>query len=129
MAMYAQGLSTVEDIFIACVVRQRRGEAIGLKGLPEAIAAVIPKTRVQLCIVHLIRNALRYIPWRSQAEVIADLKPIYQAAMIEKAETALENFADKWDNHYPTISQIWFRHRDNILVFFTALTMHQTFAT
>ncbi len=100
----------MEDIFIACVD--------GLKGFPEAIAAVFPKTRVQLCIVHLIRNSLRYVPWGSQAEVIADLKPIYQAATVEEAETALENFADKWDQLYPTISQIWLRHWDNIIPFF-----------
>ncbi|BAU44196.1 Transposase, Mutator family [Leptolyngbya sp. O-77] len=107
----------VEDIFIACVD--------GLKGFPDAIAAVFPKTRVQLCIVHLIRNSLRYVPWGSQAEVIADLKPIYQAATVEEAETALENFADKWDRLYPTISQIWLRHWNNII---PSLTIHQTFA-
>jgi putative transposase len=100
----------VEDIFIACVD--------GLKGFPDAIAAVFPQTRVQLCVVHLIRNSLRYVPWGSQAEVIADLKPIYQAATVEEAETALENFADKWDRLYPTISQIWLRHWDNIIPFF-----------
>lgn len=100
----------VEAIFIACVD--------GLKGFPDAIAAVFPKTRVQLCIVHLIRNSLRYVPWGTQAEVLADLKPIYQAATLQAAEVALENFAEKWDQLYPTISPIWLRHWDNIIPFF-----------
>lgn len=100
----------VEDIFIACVD--------GLKGFPEAIAAVFPKARVQLCIVHLIRNSLRYVPWSEQKDVAADLKPIYRAATVEEAELALEAFAEKWDKPYPTISQIWLRHWEHITPFF-----------
>jgi putative transposase len=86
----------VEEVLIACVD--------GLVGFPEAIQTVYPQARVQLCIVHLVRNSLKYVPRKAQKEVVSDLKMIYQAATLPKAETALENFAQKWDPHYPTIS-------------------------
>jgi transposase-like protein len=89
----------LKDILIACVD--------GLTGFPQAIEAVYPDTQVQLCIVHLIRNCLRYVPWKDSKAVVADLKPIYQAATLAEAETALETFATRWDEHYPAISQIW----------------------
>jgi len=100
----------LKDILIAC--------CDGLKGFPQAIEAVYPQTQVQLCIVHLIRNCLRYVPWKDSKVVAADLKPIYQAATLEDAETALEAFADKWDETYPAISQIWLRHWENIIPIF-----------
>ena len=100
----------VKDILIACVD--------GLTGFPQAIEAVYPDTQVQLCIVHLIRNCLRYVPWKDRKTVVADLKPIYQAATLAEAETALEAFAAKWDEHYPAISQIWLRHWENIIPLF-----------
>jgi putative transposase len=62
---------------------------------------------VQLCIVHLIRNSLRHVPWQEAKAVAADLKPIYQPATLEEAETVLDAFAAKWDEAYPAISQIW----------------------
>jgi putative transposase len=100
----------LKDILIAC--------CDGLKGFPQAIEAVYPQTQVQLCIVHLIRNSLRYVPWKDSKAVAADLKPIYRAATLEEAETALEEFAAKWDEHYPAVSQIWLRHWENIIPIF-----------
>ncbi|MEO1095123.1 MAG: IS256 family transposase [Cyanobacteria bacterium J06638_28] len=100
----------LKDILIAC--------CDGLKGFPQAIEAVYPQTQVQLCIVHLIRNSLRYVPWKDSKSVTADLKPIYRAATLEEAEAALEDFAAKWDEHYPAVSQIWLRHWENIIPIF-----------
>ena len=100
----------VKDILIACVD--------GLTGFPQAIEAVYPDTQVQLCIVHLIRNGLRYVPWKDRKAVVADLKPIYQSATLAEAEAALDTFAAKWDEPYPAISQIWLRHWDNIIPLF-----------
>jgi putative transposase len=91
----------VADCFIACVD--------GLKGLPEAIEAVFPRTQVQLCIVHKVRNSLRYVPWKERRAVAADLRAIYGAATLLEAEQALERFADRWDATYPAISPSWLR--------------------
>ena len=100
----------LKDIFIACVD--------GLKGFPEAIAAAFPKTRTQLCIVHLVRNSLKFVPYKDYKEICKDLKEIYRASTVEEAERQLELFADKWDDTYPSISQIWLRNWDNIIPFF-----------
>ena len=100
----------LQDMLIAC--------CDGLKGFPQAITAVFPQTQVQLCIVHLIRNSLRYVPWKDSKAVAADLKPIYRAATLEEAETALEEFAAKWDDSYPAVSQIWLRHWEHIIPIF-----------
>jgi putative transposase len=100
----------LKDILIACVD--------GLTGFPQAIEALYPNTQVQLCIVHLIRNCLRYVPWKDARAVTADLKPIYQAATLQEAEMALDAFAAKWDELYPAISQIWVSHWDNIIPLF-----------
>lgn len=100
----------LQDILIAC--------CDGLKGFPQAIEAVYPQTTIQLCIVHLIRNSLRHVPWTEAKAVAQDLKPIYQAPSLEAAETALEDFATKWDPLYPAISQIWLRHWEHIIPIF-----------
>jgi putative transposase len=100
----------VKEIFIACVD--------GLTGFPEAIEAVFPQTRVQLCIVHLVRNALSYLSYKDRKAVAADLKLIYSAATAEAAEQALLAFAQKWDNRYPTISKAWLSHWERISPFF-----------
>jgi putative transposase len=100
----------VQDIFIACVD--------GLKGLPQAIETVFPKAQVQLCIVHLVRNCLNYVPWKERKAIAADLKPIYRAATSEEAEQQLETFAKKWDGRYPSISQIWRRNWEQVTPFF-----------
>ena len=89
----------LNDIFIVCVD--------GLSGFPEAIQTAYPKTRVQLCIVHLVRAALKYVNDTDSRTVIADLKKIYQAASVLEAEQELEKFSAKWDAKYPTISKQW----------------------
>ena len=100
----------VQDGFIACVD--------GLKGLPEAIEAVLPKTQVQLCIVHKVRNSLKYVPWKERRAVAADLRAIYGAATLPEAEQALERFAERWDAKYPAISPSWLADWDRLTVFF-----------
>ncbi|MBD2785478.1 IS256 family transposase [Xenorhabdus sp. 3] len=100
----------LKDIFIACVD--------GLKGFPEAINAVYPQTRVQLCIVHMIRNNLRYVSWKDAKAVVKDLKQIYQAPTEEVAGQALEAFAKQWDERYPQISRSWRENWDNLSTFF-----------
>jgi transposase-like protein len=89
----------VKDFFIVSVD--------GLSGFPEAIATVYPQARVQLCLVHLVRAALRYVSTGDSKEVVADLKKIYQADSAVEAEHELESFAAKWDAKYPTISRQW----------------------
>ena len=100
----------VKDIFIACVD--------GLTGFPEAINTVFPKTKVQLCIVHLVRNSLRYVPHKDMKAVATDFKSIYQSISIEEAETALLSFGEKWDAKYPSISRSWSKHWPNIITIF-----------
>jgi putative transposase len=100
----------VEDCFIACVD--------GLKGLPEAIEAVFPQTQVQLCIVHKVRNSLKYVPWKERKAVAADMRAIYAAATLAEAEHALERFAERWDAKYPTISPSWLADWNRLTVFF-----------
>lgn len=92
----SRGLS---DIFVACVD--------GLTGFPEAIRAAYPQTKVQLCVVHLVRAALKYVSDKDSKEVVKDLKAIYQAATAGEAEAALGRFAEKWDGKYPTSSKQW----------------------
>lgn len=100
----------VQDIFIACVD--------GLKGFPEAIETVFPKTQVQLCIVHMVRNSLKYVSWKQRKEVAADLKRIYQSVTAEQAEMELTAFEAKWDETHPTISQSWRRNWAQVIPFF-----------
>ena len=100
----------VEDILIACVD--------GLKGFPDAIKTVYPGTHVQLCIVHMIRNSLRFVSWKHYKAVTADLKLIYQADTEEIALAQLEAFADKWDEKYPQISKSWITNWDNLNTFY-----------
>ncbi len=100
----------VEDIFIACVD--------GLKGFPEAIEAVFPKTEVQLCIVHMVRHSMNYVGWKERKQVAADLKEIYTAATDEAAARELEAFAKKWDGRFPMISKSWRANWPRIVPFF-----------
>jgi putative transposase len=99
----------VKDIFIACVD--------GLKGFPEAIEALYPHTEVQLCIVHLVRASLNYVPWKHRKLVAADLRRIYRAATAEEAQQSLEEVTLKW-NAYPSLSQVWQRNWERITPFF-----------
>jgi len=89
----------LQDLFVACVD--------GLTGFPEAIRAAYPQTKVQLCVVHLVRAALKYVSDKDSREVVKDLKAIYQAATATEAEQALDRFAQRWDSKYPTISKQW----------------------
>lgn len=101
----------VQDILVACVD--------GLKGFPEAIETVFPKTEVQLCIVHLVRNSLRYVSWKERRHAAQDLRMIYAAPTAEAAEQALDTFAAKWDARYPSISKSWRSRWDNVTPFFS----------
>ena len=92
----------VEDILIACVD--------GLKGFDAAINAVFPETIIQLCIVHMVRNSMKFVPWKDRKIVATDLKSIYSAPSEEAALLELETFKEKWDDKYPTISAIWERN-------------------
>ena len=98
----------VGDIFIACVD--------GLKGFPEAIESVFPKTEVQLCIVHLVRHSLNFVGWKQRKEVATDLKKIYASAT--EAETRLAEFAEKWDERFPMISRSWRSNWPRVIPFF-----------
>ena len=100
----------VEDILFCCVD--------GLTGFEEAITAVYPQTIVQLCIVHMVRNSLRFVSWKDRKEVAADLKRVYRAVTAEEAEEHLEQFMEKWDEKYPTIGRLWKSHWDRIIPFF-----------
>lgn len=98
------------DVFVACID--------GLSGFPEAIRAAYPQTQVQLCIVHLVRAALRYVNTQDSKPVIADLKAIYQAATVVEAEQALDRFAQAWDAKYPTIAKTWRARWTDIITLF-----------
>lgn len=99
----------VEQIYIASVD--------GLKGFAEAINSVFPQTIVQLCIVHMVRNSLNYVPWKDRKIVAADLRTIYSAANADAAEAALFAFKQKWDDKYPTIADSWARNWQGIIPF------------
>jgi len=100
----------VNDILIACVD--------GLKGFPEAIAAIYPQAEVQLCLVHLVRNSLTYVSWKQRKAVAADLRAIYTAATADEAAVALDAFAQKWDSAYPQIAKSWRNHWAHVIPFF-----------
>lgn len=100
----------VKDIFIACVD--------GLKGFPEAIEAIFPKTEVQLCVVHMIRNSLRYVSWKDRRALASDLKSVYHSSSADEAWENLEAFASKWDGRYPTISKSWQANWQRVIPFF-----------
>lgn len=100
----------VEDCFIACVD--------GLKGLPEAIETVYPHTRVQLCIVHQVRNSLKYVTWKDRKAVAASLRGIYTAPTEESARAALSAFGEQWGAQYPAIAPAWERNWERLIPFF-----------
>src|SRR5947209_5069044 len=100
----------LKDIFIACVD--------GLTGLPEAIETIYPHTRVHLCMVHLVRNSLKYVSYKHRKEVAADLKLISSASTEAEAQVYLELFAEKWDRLYPTISSMWHAQWSRVIPLF-----------
>src|SRR5208283_161359 len=92
----------------------------GLKGMPEALAAVFPRTTLQTCIVHLIRNSLDFVSWKDRKLLAAALRPIYAAASAEAALTALDAFeAGEWGQKFPTVVAAWRRAWDQVIPFFT----------
>ena len=99
----------VRDILIACVD--------GLKGFPEAIEAIFPRTTVQTCIVHLIRSSLRYVPRREREQVARDLKPIYTATDADTAQAELEAFDEKWGQRFPVITKAWLDAWEHVIPF------------
>jgi transposase-like protein len=101
----------VEDILIACVD--------GLKGFPDAINSVYPETHVQLCIVHMVRNSLKYVSWKDYKAVAGDLKRVYRSSTEEEALLELTHFGEKWDDHYPQIAKSWNTHWQNLNTLFT----------
>ena len=97
----------VEDLLIAAVD--------GLTGFPDAINAVFPKAEVQLCIVHMIRNSVKYVPYKDRKAVTTDLKEIYLAPSEDAAKTGLERFGEKWDVKYPAISKSWLSRWNEVI--------------
>ena len=100
----------VQDVLIACVD--------GLKGFPDAIQVVFPRTEVQLCIVHLIRSSMRQVAYGDMKAVAADLKPIYTAPTAEAAELALTAFDQVWGARYPMVAKAWRNVWVNVIPFF-----------
>ncbi|MCE2004289.1 IS256 family transposase [Enterobacter asburiae] len=101
----------LQDILIACVD--------GLKGFPDAINSVYPQTHIQLCIIHMVRNSLKYVSWKDYKGVTSGLKAVYQAPTEEAAVMALDAFAGVWDEKYPHISKSWRAHWENLNTFFS----------
>lgn len=99
-----------KDIFICCVD--------GLKGFLEAINAALPKTKVQLCIVHMVRNSLRYVPTKDMKLVAKDLKDIYRSPNEKEALKSLNDFSKKWSDKYPQIERSWRNNWDNLITMF-----------
>ncbi len=100
----------VKDILIACVD--------GLKGFPDAINTVYPDTQIQLCIVHMVRNSLKFVPWKDYKAITSDLKRIYQSITEEDALMSLEQFEQRWDGKYPNISRSWRNNWQNVSTLF-----------
>jgi putative transposase len=100
----------VEDILIACID--------GLKGFPEAIKSIFPKTEIQLCIIHQIRNSLKYSGSKHQKEFMSDLKLVYKADTKDIAETKLLELSEKWGAKYPVVINSWNNNWDNLSEFY-----------
>jgi len=100
----------LENILIACVG--------GLKGFPEAINSIFPNTEVQLCVIHQIRNSMKYVASKNQKAFMADLKPVYKAATKEAAEAALDDLESRWGDKYPIVIKSWRSKWDNLSVYF-----------
>ncbi len=100
----------VKDILIACVD--------GLKGFPDAINTAFPETQIQLCIVHMVRNSMKYVPWKDYKAVTADLKKIYKPVTEDEALLELDNFSNRWDDKYPQLSRSWRSHWHNLNALF-----------
>ena len=106
----------VQDILVACLAKQRFS---GLKGFPHARASVYPHTDIQLCIVHVVRNSLRFVSWKDYKAVTSGLKAIYQASTEENALKSLDIFCDQWNHQYPKIGESWRANWENIRTIFS----------
>ena len=100
----------VQDILIACMD--------GLKGLPDAVNAVFPDTEIQLCIVHMIRNSVKFVGYKNQKEFCADLKLVYNAPSENAGQVQLDKLIEKWNATYPLAIKPWIHHWDHIATFF-----------
>lgn len=100
----------VKDILIACMD--------GLSGFKEAVLAVFPKTQIQRCIIHQIRNSLKYVTWNDRKEFMVDLKEVYQAATRESAEANLRQLAEKWADKYAVAIRSWQNHWEDLSTYF-----------
>jgi putative transposase len=100
----------VEDILITC--------KDGLSGFSDAISTVYPKTEIQLCIIHQIRNSLKYVSYKEQKELIADLKKVYQALTLEEAELGFTEFKEKWGKRHPIIIRSWENNWTELTAYF-----------
>jgi len=100
----------VQDILIACMD--------GLTGFPDALRAIYPDTRIQLCIVHMVRNSAKYVSYKDLKKVCTDLKTIYSASTEKAGKEALEEFGIKWNSKYPMIQKSWEKHWDDLSEFF-----------
>ena len=100
----------LKDILIACVD--------GLKGFPEAIESVFPNTQIQVCIVHMVRNSMRFVSWKDRKKTVSDLKKVYQAATEEQAQEALTEFERIWGERYPMIGKSWRNNWMRLRTFF-----------
>lgn len=89
----------------------------GLKGFPEAIEDVYPNAEIQLCLVHMIRNSMKYVSYKNRKELAMDLKEIYRAPTVEAAETGLTAFQQKWDKKYPLIGKSWRANWERLIPF------------
>ncbi|OLY59902.1 IS256 family transposase [Leptospira santarosai serovar Guaricura] len=99
----------VEDILIACVD--------GLKGFPDTILSVFPNAQIQLCIVHMVRNALKWVSYKQRKELVIDLKAIYKSPSAEIAKKSLDDFSTKWDSQYPMNSKSWRSNWESVIPF------------
>ena len=100
----------VEQPLIMCVD--------GLKGFPDAINSVFPQTRIQLCIIHMVRNSLKFVPWKDYRAVTADLKRIYRSVTEQEAAHELDRFDEAWSAKYPQIAKSWRTHWPNLITLF-----------
>lgn len=100
----------LDDIIIGCIDN--------LKGFKEAIEVIYPQTDVQFCVVHQIRNSLKYVPWTDEREVIRDMKEIYKAPNLEQAEGALLDFEQKWQKKYPAMVKSWKMNWEGLSTFY-----------
>jgi len=101
----------MKNMLIACVD--------GLKGFPEAINATFPKTKIQLCIVHMVRNSMKFVPYKDYKAVTSDLKSIYQSVTEDEALLELDRFSEKWDDKYPQINRSWRANWENLNTLFS----------